>query len=155
MPATPDDHAATSLANRDTVRLPVPRRPPRRRPARRAPLALAASVTTVWAALVSLTPVVVVVALVNMIDTSGAAAGRVARIGLAAWLLAHGVPVETQLGPIGLAPLALTMLAAWRVARAGVHTARAIGARHRGAADTRRARLVRSTWWALAVASAV
>src|SRR5262249_60065596 len=111
---------ATRLANRDTVPLPVQRRSAvapgkaTRRPARRAPLALAAGVTTFWAALVSLTPIVVVVALANMIDTSGAAAGRVARLGLAAWLLAHGVPIETRLGPIGLAPLALSGLAASR-----------------------------------------
>jgi hypothetical protein len=39
------------------------------------------------------------------------------------------VPVQVGIGPIALAPLALTALAAWRVYRAGVHTARAIGAR--------------------------
>jgi hypothetical protein len=132
MPTTPDD----DLATRETVRLPVQpraRQPgPRgasRRPARRAPLALAASVTTGWAALVSLAPMLVVVALVHAVDPTGASVPGVARLGLATWLLAHGVPLQTGLGTVGLAPLALSAFAAWRVIRAGVHTARAIGAR--------------------------
>jgi len=130
MPSFPEDDADLQLANRETVRLPVQRRPqPAAKPARRAPLALAATVTTVWAALVSLAPVLVVVALVSALDGSGASTGVVARLGLAAWLLAHGVPIEVGIGPVALAPLALTVLAAWRVYRAGVHTARAVGAR--------------------------
>jgi hypothetical protein len=131
MPATPEDDAATRLANRETVRLPVQRRPAAPRPprARRAPLALAAVVTTTWAALVSLAPMLIVVALVHAMDSSGATVNRVARLGLAGWLLAHGVPVRAGIGTIGLAPLLLSAIAAWRVARAGVHTARAIGAR--------------------------
>jgi hypothetical protein len=130
MPSFPEDDADLQLANRETVRLPVQRRPqPAAKPARRAPLALAATVTTVWAALVSLAPVLVVVALVSARDGSGASTGVVARLGLAAWLLAHGVPIEVGIGPVALAPLALTVLAAWRVYRAGVHTARAVGAR--------------------------
>jgi hypothetical protein len=130
MPSFPEDDADLQLANRETVRLPVQRRPqPAAKPARRAPLALAATVTTVWAALVSLAPVLVVVALVYALDGSGASTGLVARLGLAAWLLAHGVPIEVGIGPVALAPLALTALAAWRVYRAGVHTARAVGAR--------------------------
>ena len=51
------------------------------------------------------------------------------RTGFAAWLLAHGVPLRTELGPIGLVPLAISVLAAWRLIRAGVHAARAAGAR--------------------------
>jgi hypothetical protein len=130
MPSFPEDDADLQLANRETVRLPVQRRPrPAAKPTRRAPLALAATVTTVWAALVSLAPMLVVVALVHALDSSGASTGVVARLGLAAWLLAHGVPIEVGFGPIALAPLALTALAVWRVYRAGVHTARAIGAR--------------------------
>src|SRR5690606_12036353 len=43
----------------------------------------------------------------------------------AGWLLGHGVPVRAAAGPVGLAPLALTALAAWRVARAGLHVVRA------------------------------
>src|SRR5258706_15253258 len=122
MPATTrEDDAATRLANRETVRLPTQRRPARPKPprARRAPLALAATVTTGWAALVSLAPMLVIVALVHAVDASGAPAHRVARLGLAGWLLAHGVPVHTGLGVVELAPLAFSVVAAWRVARAG------------------------------------
>jgi hypothetical protein len=39
------------------------------------------------------------------------------------------VPLETSAGPLGLAPLALTALALWRLTRAGVHVSRAVGAR--------------------------
>jgi hypothetical protein len=160
MPASPDDDAATRLANRETVRLPIQRRPARSKGsrARKAPLALAATVTTAWAALVSLTPMLVVVALVHAVDNSGASANRVARLGLAAWLLAHGVPLQTGLGPIGLAPLALSVFTAWRVARAGVHTARAIGARRGGPATGAANRwrgTRRSLWRALAAGVAV
>ena len=49
--------------------------------------------------------------------------------GLAGWLLGHGVPLGTSTGPLGLAPLLLTLLAAWRLNRAGLHVTRAIGAR--------------------------
>ncbi|NNJ60410.1 MAG: hypothetical protein HKP61_05540, partial [Dactylosporangium sp.] len=96
---------------------------------RRAPLALAATVTTVWAGLVSLAPTIAVVFVVYAADSADASIAPVARLVLAGWLLAHGVPVHTELGPIGLAPLAITAFAAWRVMRAGVHTARALKAR--------------------------
>jgi hypothetical protein len=93
---------------------------------RRAPLALAATVTTVWAALVSYVPVVALVALLtNHIQIPGGTGG---------WLLAHGVPLDTGAGRIGLVPLGVSVLAAWRVGRAGVHTGRAIGARDPGRA---------------------
>ena len=39
------------------------------------------------------------------------------------------MPLHTATGPLGLAPLALTVLALWRLTRAGVHVSRAIGAR--------------------------
>ncbi|MDT5035688.1 MAG: hypothetical protein QOE03_873 [Micromonosporaceae bacterium] len=99
---------------------------------RRAPVALAAGVTTLWAAVVSLAPVVTVVVLAHLITGAGAPVGQVLRVALAGWLLAHGVDLHTPTGPLGLAPLAFTLLAAWRVARAGVHTTRAIGGRRRG-----------------------
>jgi hypothetical protein len=95
-------------------------------------LAVAAAVTTLWAAAVSLTPVVTVVVLANLIAGAGAPVGQVLRVALAGWLLAHGVELHTPAGPLGLAPLAFTLLAAWRVARAGVHTTRAVGGRRRG-----------------------
>jgi hypothetical protein len=95
-------------------------------------LALAASVTTGWAAVVTLGPVLVVVVLVHLASGAGAPVGQVLRVGLAGWLLAHGVELRTSIGPLGLAPLGFTVLAGWRVARAGVHTTRAIGGRRQG-----------------------
>lgn len=109
----------------------------------RAPLAVAAGVTTALAAVISYLPVAVVLGLIQFAEDSATVAGA-ARVGLAGWLLGHGVPLGTSAGPFGLPPLALTVLAAWRVGRAGVHTSRAIGARGRG-----------SPGQALAVAGAV
>jgi hypothetical protein len=124
---------------RGTVRLPGDAsRLPRQRgtvPSQRptgAPLAVAAVVTTTWAALLAAVPVAAVVALAQLVDAPTVSLTGVVRYGLAGWLLAHGVPLRTGLGPVGLAPLAVTALAAWRVARAGVHTTRAIGARRSG-----------------------
>lgn len=94
-----------------------------------APLVLAAAVTTGWAVLVSATPVLLAVAAVLLISPSPTDSEAVLRSGFAAWLLAHGVPLKTDLGPIGLTPLAISALAAWRVSRAGVHAARAAAAR--------------------------
>ncbi|OLB79838.1 MAG: hypothetical protein AUI14_09125 [Actinobacteria bacterium 13_2_20CM_2_71_6] len=93
---------------------------------RRAPLLLAAAVTTGWAAIVSYVPVVALAGLLT-----GALSFR---FGTAAWLLAHGVPMRIGGDRFALVPLGLSALAAWRVARAGVHTARAIGARAPGRA---------------------
>ncbi|MFC5005905.1 DUF6350 family protein [Dactylosporangium cerinum] len=140
-PEEPDDGAPTRLADRETVRLPIQRRstrgrPPGRRPARRAPLILAATVTTLWAALVTLVPALVVVWLLHAMDSSGAPLWQILRVGSAGWLLAHWVPLDTGIGPVSLAPLALTAVAAWRVYRAGVHTARAVGARARPTGGT-------------------
>lgn len=104
------------------------RRPVRRR---RAPVLVAAAVTTGWAAAVSYLSVVAVVGLAVLVG-GGATVPVVLRFGTAGWLLAHGVPLGTSAGPLGLVPLAVSALAAWRVVRAGVHTARAIGARQRG-----------------------
>jgi Family of unknown function (DUF6350) len=111
----------------------APGAPDAQPPLRRgAPLPLAAAVTTVWAALVSAAPVLAVVLLAHLVDRSGAPVRSLLRFGLAGWLLAHGTPMATPIGPIGLAPLMVTALAAWRVYRAGVHTARAIGGRRTG-----------------------
>ena len=100
---------------------------------RRAPLPLAAAVAAGWAALVSFAPVAVLAAFLAAAET-GSAVGGPLRLAGAGWLLAHGVPVQTPDGPVGIAPLLLTGLAGWRVARAGVHTTRAIGARRSGSA---------------------
>ncbi|GAA4688851.1 cell division protein PerM [Phytohabitans rumicis] len=122
--------AGGDLAHRPTVRLPR-QRPGGTRKQRRAPLPVAAAVATVWAAVLSYLPVAVVMSLTRLADDAGSLPGA-ARVGLAGWLLGHGVPLDTPAGPIGLAPLALGVFAAWRVSRAGVHVARAIGARHHG-----------------------
>ena len=97
---------------------------------RRAPVLVAALVTTVWGALLSYATVVAMVALMTEVGGGGAPARVVFRFGTAGWLLAHGVSITYAGGELGLAPLALSALAAWRIVRAGVHTARAIGARH-------------------------
>src|SRR5690349_21477680 len=94
-----------------------------------APLVLAAAVTTGWAVLVSATPVLLAAAAVLLISPNPTDSEAVLRSGFAAWLLAHAVPLKTELGPIGLTPLAISALAAWRVSRAGVHAARAAAAR--------------------------
>jgi hypothetical protein len=90
---------------------------------------LAAAITTGWAVLVSATPVLLAAAAVLLISPNPTDSESVLRSGFAAWLLAHGVPLTTDLGPIGLIPLAISALAAWRVSRAGVHAARAAAAR--------------------------
>jgi hypothetical protein len=94
---------------------------------------LAAAVTATWAAIVSYASVLAVVALLVLVS-GGAPVPVVLRFGTGGWLLAHGVPLTTGAGPLGLTPLAVSALAAWRVNRAGVHTARAIGARRAGSA---------------------
>src|SRR5690242_6235296 len=131
---TPDEPAAGP-----PVATEAPPPPPASPPAgpaapggRRAPLALAAGVSTAWAALVSLVPVLAVVLLAQLVSGVHAPVGRALQVGLAGWLLAHGVRLDTPIGPLGLVPLAVSLLAAWRVARAGVHTTRAIGGRRRG-----------------------
>lgn len=111
-----------------------PRRPGRgNRPSRpsRPPLAVAVAVATAWAAFLSYLPVALAMILSQVPGGTGSVGGA-ARTALAGWLLAHGVPLDTSAGPFRLAPLALTLLAAWRVSRAGVHVTRAIGARNSG-----------------------
>ena len=97
-------------------------------PRGRAPLPVAAGVAAGWAALTSYLPVAIVLGLVQLGTDSTTLVGTL-RTALAGWLLGHGVPLHTETGPLGLAPLALTVLALWRLTRAGVHVSRAIGAR--------------------------
>ena len=133
------------VADHETVRVQVRRRPDdpgdretvvlpqqrvRRRPGR-APLVVAAAFATGWAALLSYLPVAVVMGLARATEGSGGLPGA-ARAGLTGWLLGHGVPLGTSIGPVGLAPLLLTILVVWRLNRAGLHVTRAIGARHTG-----------------------
>jgi len=107
-------------------RVPAPRSG--EAPRGRAPLPVAAGVAAGWAAVTSWLPVTLVLGLAQLSADAGSLPGAL-RAGLAGWLLGHGVPLETSAGPLGLAPLALTALAVWRLTRAGVHATRAIGAR--------------------------
>lgn len=95
---------------------------------------VASAVTAGWAALVSFVPLLAMVVVAWLAD-GGSTAGTVTtlRFAGAAWLLGHGVPVGTAIGPVGLAPLALTALIVWRLVRAGRHTARAVGGDRRAA----------------------
>jgi Family of unknown function (DUF6350) len=117
------------------TRVPPDGRPPRPRPggprAGRAPVLIAATATTVLGALLVWVPVVLVVLLVATPGPGGPGAAGTVRASLALWLLGHGVPEYVSGARLSVAPLGLSLLAAWRVARAGVHTARAIGARRR------------------------
>jgi hypothetical protein len=140
-PAAPADHATVKIdpadrateridpGARETVKLPGQRRPPERRG--RAPLPVAAAFATLWAAIVAYVPVAAVVGLARTLEGEGGLGGAV-HAGLAGWLLGHGVPIGTSIGPLGLAPLLLTLLAGWRLNRAGLHVTRAIGARRSG-----------------------
>jgi hypothetical protein len=127
----PRDRATVRIdpGNHETVKLPGQRRPPQGRG--RAPLPVAAAFATCWAALVSYLPVAAVIGLARTLEGQGGLGGA-AHAGLAGWLLGHGVPIGTSIGPLGLAPLLLTLLAGWRLNRAGLHVTRAIGARRSG-----------------------
>ncbi|MFI7428651.1 DUF6350 family protein [Micromonospora sp. NPDC049836] len=135
-PVTPDQPRRTAdarpadarPADRDGrgPRVPAPRSG--EAPRGRAPLPVAAGVAALWAAVTSWLPVALVLGLAQLSEDAGGLTGA-ARAGLAGWLLGHGVPLETSAGPLGLAPLALSALAVWRLTRAGVHVSRAIGAR--------------------------
>ncbi|MEU8084106.1 DUF6350 family protein [Micromonospora sp. NPDC049101] len=107
-------------------RVPAPR--PAGSPRGRAPLPVAAGVAAGWAALTSYLPVAIVLGLVHL-GTDSSTLTNTLRTALGGWLLGHGVGLHTESGPLGLAPLALTVLALWRLTRAGVHVSRAIGAR--------------------------
>jgi Family of unknown function (DUF6350) len=120
------DARPTVALNRETVL--IPRQRDRKN---RAPLPIAAGFATLWAALLSYLPVAVIIGLARTFEDAGGLGGA-AGGGLAAWLLGHGVPLGTSIGPVSLAPLLLTLLAGWRLNRAGLHVTRAIGARRTG-----------------------
>jgi hypothetical protein len=125
------DEAA--LGRHPTVKVPGQRKPidGRKRP----PLAVAVGFATLWAALLSYVPVAAVIGLARTLEGAGGLVGA-AHAGLAGWLLGHGVPIGTSIGPLALAPLLLTLLATWRLNKAGLHVTRAIGARHSGSIRT-------------------
>ncbi|HET9519246.1 MAG TPA: DUF6350 family protein, partial [Actinoplanes sp.] len=125
-----DHPGAAELRNRETVQLPRQRGRPGGR-TRRAPLIVAAAFATCWAALLSWLPVAVVLGVTRFAEGAGGVLAA-AQAGLAAWLLGHGVPLGTSVGPVTLAPLLLTVLALWRLSRAGLHVTRAMGARGTG-----------------------
>ena len=137
------DARPTVALDRQTVKLTRPREQKSR-----APLPIAAGFATLWAALLSYLPVAAVIGLSRTFEGAGGLGGA-AGGGLAAWLLGHGVPLGTSIGSLSLAPLLLTLLAGWRLNRAGVHVTRAIGARRTG--SLRAAALVAGTvgaWYA-------
>ncbi len=88
---------------------------------------VAAAATGTWAAVVSFSPMLIVV-LLGWFGSTTVSGGTAVRFALAGWLLGHGVPVTAGHGPIGLIPLALTAMVVWRLVRAGAHTARAVAA---------------------------
>jgi hypothetical protein len=95
------------------------------------PRALFASAlaTTVWCATVVFTPILVIVILGWwQAGREGSVAVVVAAAGIA-WLSGHGVPVDIGPMHLSIAPLALTALIAWRLAKAAASTTRAIGGR--------------------------
>ncbi|GAB3953652.1 hypothetical protein GCM10027614_59410 [Micromonospora vulcania] len=114
-------------------------------PRGRAPLPVAAGVAAGWAAVTSYLPVAIVLGLVQLGADSTTLTGTL-RTALAGWLVGHGVPLHTESGPFGLAPLALTVLALWRLTRAGVHVSRAIGAAASARRVGRCSPRVRSAW---------
>lgn len=120
--------ADPSAGGRPAAAVPDP--PVAQRPSRtRAPVALAAAVAAGAAGMVTLAPVAAVVVLLEAAEAGELALTAPVQVAVAGWLLSHGVPLQIGSGMIGLLPLTLTALAAWRLARAGVHVTRAIGAR--------------------------
>jgi hypothetical protein len=131
MTLTPEDASAGSVrgdvSNRPTVVLPGQRgfARPRRPAGSRAPFAVIVAANTIWAALVSLLPVLVTVGMVTLAASPRPEASSTLRYALAAWLLAHGVPLSLGGYPLGLVPLAISVLAVWRVVVAGRNSVRA------------------------------
>jgi hypothetical protein len=97
--------------------------PPARR---RAPLPVAALVATGWAGVLSYAAVLALFAM-GFGGSSGSGPMETVRLAATGWLLAHGVPIETPADRLTLIPLSLTLLAVWRLARAGIHVSRALG----------------------------
>lgn len=134
---TPDRPPRSDVPDGTPARVRRGAPPPPRRPTAdgslrsRAPLAVAAAVAVGWAALLSYAPVALLLGLVGLSEDSTNLSGALGA-GVSAWLLGHGVPLQTATGPLGLTPLALAALAGWRLVRAGVHTSRAIGGRGSG-----------------------
>ncbi|GIF19349.1 hypothetical protein BJ973_006393 [Actinoplanes tereljensis] len=114
------------LGEHPTVKVPGQRKPPPR--SRHAPLPVAVAFATLWSAALCYLPVAAVIGMARTLEGQGGLGGAV-HAGAAGWLLGHGVPIGTSIGPLGLPPLLLTVLIIWRLNRAGLHVTRAIGAR--------------------------
>ncbi|WP_341717555.1 DUF6350 family protein [Micromonospora sp. FIMYZ51] len=133
---TPDQPRRATDGRGAGARPPGRAGPPRRTPLPRdepagrshPPLVVAALVAAGGAALTSWLPVALVLWLFQLSEGAASLLGA-GRAGAAGWLLGHGVPLVTAAGSLGLAPLAVTALAVWRLIRAGVHVTRATGAR--------------------------
>jgi Family of unknown function (DUF6350) len=127
-----DPQVGSDLSNRPTVSLPLPlQRRPDRPGKGGAPLALAAIVNGLWAAVLTLLPVLAIAAAVTQIGSTRPAVSDTFRYGVATWLLAHGVPLKLSGYPIALVPLLITAFAWWRLVIAGRHTVRAVKGRGR------------------------
>ncbi len=93
------------------------------------PVLVASLTTALWAAVVGSAPVVAVALVAWIAETrSGAPAYEAVRVAFNGWLLAHGAWLRTDAGPVGLAPLALSILIFRQLMRAGINSARATGA---------------------------
>jgi len=132
MTLTPDDRSAgpvqSDVANRPTVALPGQRRPhdAGRSPASgRGPVVVIVAANSLWAAVVSMLPVVVVVQALLLVASPDPGTGSTLKYSAAAWLLANGVPLTLGGQPLGLVPLAITAVIAWRLYLAGRNSARA------------------------------
>jgi len=123
------------LATMPTVRIPWQRPAERKPPRPGAPLVVAALINTGLATLVSVS-VMILLVLTARFTLGQKPNGAEVTVALAGWLLAHGVALTAPIGKLAVAPLAVTLLAAWRLSRAGVHTARGIGARGTGSVAT-------------------
>lgn len=78
-----------------------------------------------WAVALGLAALIAVVLIAWAADSrSGAAAGSAVRTALLVWLAAHRVPLHVAGGTFGIAPLGLTLLLAFLVARAAAVLAR-------------------------------
>ncbi|GAA1693113.1 hypothetical protein GCM10009830_46100 [Glycomyces endophyticus] len=101
----------------------------RPRPKRPRALLASALATAVWCATVVFTPILVCVILGWWQAGAEGPVSVVAAAAGVAWLSGHGVPVD--IGPMHLSvpPLAITVLVAWRLAKAAAGTTRAIGGR--------------------------
>ncbi len=98
---------------------------PQDRPVRQYPTVLTAALAALWAMSAGALAVVALVLVGWLVDgRTGAGAGEAARIGLQAFLLAHGSSLTVDWGTLGLVPLGLTLLPGWLLMRAGASVAR-------------------------------